>query len=542
MSAISRIPLILVITTFFSFLAQAQQCATAPPADYELTAASGTPVPIPTKKDFSYTRKNDTRVLIRLRDINPYAYKCSVSSTSVAIKEPDISGFTSLIGGVAGSIGASIPGAANPTPTPTPSPTPKGAVGALAVGAAPPCDYNQAHEPIIKLRDAANAINNALQRTRDDQDATLSRLKNALKSLRNQSSCQQTVVQANVVLAVSPFAIASVAVPAIAGPSPTPTPLSLDRAIDNLATDAQWLSQHLTDHLDLSCKTANSPNIEKDLAFLNALISVSSTTPSAVTTWRDQLKALTVVRNNIIYVRTSVRDTLANPQNFTQDLSIDGNQQVVAYTAKCTLVPELSIPSPDAVTSSASAAPAPTPAPSPTPSTWSHDFKFGVGPRLVLAGGVVISPLQQVTFSTTATPGGSGATANTIIQQQNSSTRILPIAMLHARFWDQLYSPSSKHQTIESLSPWLPNYFSAGVTAKSTDNNGTSIEYLFGPSWGLVNRQLFITAGAYAGHQQRLANSLAVGSMTSLSSANLPITQTTIWKAGFAITWAPGGK
>jgi hypothetical protein len=146
----------------------------------------------------------------------------------------------------------------------------------------------------------------------------------------------------------------------------------------------------------------------------------------------------------------------------------------------------------------------------------------------------VISPLQQVSFSTTATAGGSGPTANTIIQQQNSGTRILPIAVLHARYWDQL-PPKNWYS-------FIPNYFSAGVTDKSSDNKGTNIEYLFGPSWAFAERQIFITAGAYAGQQQRLANSLTVGSTTSLSSANLPITQTTIWKAGFAITWAPGGK
>src|SRR4029077_6444859 len=133
-----------------------------------------------------------------------------------------------------------------------------------------------------------------------------------------------------------------------------------------------------------------------------------------------------------------------------------------------------------------------------------------------------------------ATPGGSGPTANTIIQQQNSRTRILPIAMMHARYWDQL--PAKGWYQL------VPNYFSAGVTAKSSDNKGTNIEYLFGPSWAFAERQIFFTAGAYAGQQQRLANSFTVGSTTALSSANLPITQTTIWKAGFAITWAPGGK
>jgi hypothetical protein len=528
-----------VILLLASLFAQAQdQCSTNPTADYQITAATGSPVPL--TSDFNYTRKNDTGVLIRLKDINPYAFKCSVSSTSAPIKEPDISGFTSLIGGVAANAGANIPSTANPTPTPAPAVAPRVLIERPA-GAQSCFDaYNPTHQQIVRLHDVANLINSALQTTQSEQNSRLSSLQTELQSLRHQVACQQTVTQANAVLNVQPFEISQVSMPSnTVAAAPTAAPLA--KAIDWAEAEAQRLSQHLLDTLNDACRTAYRANTDQDLAFINALISVSSSMPSAVSTWRNQLKSLNTVRSNIITVRTSVRDTLASRSNFTQDLSIGGNQQIVTYTAKCTAVPELTIPSPDS-TGSAPPAPSPAPSPTPAPNTWTHDFKFGVGPRLVIAGGVVISPLQQITFSTTATPGGSGPTANTIIQQQNSSTRILPIAMLHGRFWDQLYRSGSNHPNWEMVSPILPNYFSAGVTAKSTDNNGTSIEYLFGPSWGLVNRQIFITAGAYAGHQQRLANSLTVGSATSLGSANLPITQTTIWKAGFAITWAPAGK
>ncbi len=450
-------------------------------------------------------------------------------------------GFTGLIGGVADSLGANIPATSSPTPTPTPAAGPRPAAAANSAPAKSCSEfYDPAHQQVVRLHDVANLINSALQTTQNDQNAQLTSLQNELKSLRHQASCQQTVTQANAVLNVQPFGIAQIVMPT-STLAATPTSVPLTKAIDWAKAEAQRLSQHLLDDLSDACRIANRANTNQDMTFINALISVSASTPSAVSTWRSQLKNLTTVRNNMISVRTSVNDTLSNRSNFTQDLSISGNQQVATYNATCTAVPELTIPSPDA-SSSAAPTPSPTPSPTPAPNTWSHDFKFGVGPRLVIAGGVVISPLQQITFSTTATPGGSGATANTIIQQQNSSTRILPIAMLHGRFWDQLYNPASAHTALQTFSGVLPNYFSAGVTAKSTDNNGTSIEYLFGPSWGLVNRQIFITAGAYAGHQQRLANSLAVGSTTALGSANLPITQTTIWKAGFAVTWAPGGK
>jgi hypothetical protein len=531
--------LLLLMSIVAPLSGQAQdQCPTNPTADYELTAATGTPVPL--TSNFDYTRKNDTSVLVRLKDINPYAFKCTVASTSAPFKEPDISSFTSLIGGVAGNLGATVPAPSSPTPTSTPAGSHIGVLAEHAGGGSCFANYSPTHQQVVRLHDVANLINSALQATQNSQNDKLSSLQIALRSLRHQASCQQTVMQADAVLNVQPFDIAQVAMPA-STLAATPSSVPLTKAIDWAEAEAQRLSQHLLDGLNDDCRTANRTNTEQDMALINALISVGSSTPSAVSTWRSQLKALNTVRNNMISVRTSVNDTLANRANFTQDLSIGGNQQVVTYTAKCTAVPELTIPSPDP-DGLAAPTPSPTPAPTPTPNTWSQDFKFGVGPRLVIAGGVVISPLQQVTFSTTATPGGSGATANTIIQQQNSSTRILPIAMLHGRFWDQLYRPGSIHTSLQTFSRIFPTYLSAGVTAKSTDNNGTSIEYLFGPSWALVNRQIFITAGAYAGHQQRLVNPLTVGSTTALGSANLPITQTTIWKAGFALTWAPGGK
>jgi hypothetical protein len=136
-------------------------------------------------------------------------------------------------------------------------------------------------------------------------------------------------------------------------------------------------------------------------------------------------------------------------------------------------------------------------------------------------------------FSTSNNPAGS-TPANIIVETQKSGTRVLPLAMLSARFWDQLPHKEGYN--------FIPNYLSVGVTAKSTGTNGTSIEYLLGLSRAFAERQLFVTAGAYAGWQQRLGGGLAVGQATSLSSANLPLTLTTVWKPGFSITWAPAGK
>ncbi len=537
-------------------LPSAAQCPSdSDKADYELSAASGNPSPV-TKK-FNYTRPNNSSVTIRLKDINPYHYKCGVSVTSTDVKEPDISSFTSLIGGV-----AATPGAALPAPAATPSLTPTGEKGQPKVkAAAPDCtaSYKPTHDQVIYLHDSAALIDTAIQQTREAQDAALNLLKNDLPTLRAQSSCKATVDQAHVVLNRAPFDVASV--PMQASPPPpgdylaqaaiSAGPLPLEKAVDALSLRAQLLAQRLTDNLSDECRTAYAKVTAQDLAFLNALATGSSSNPSAVSGWRDQVKGLATVRNNIIGVQGAVKAVLDNPENFTITRTIDGDQQIVTYTAKCDVVPEITAPAPASITAGAQPQPSPAPTPSPTPGTFTHDFKFGLGPRFALAGGVVISPLAQVTFSTTANPAasaaGSTAPANIITKSQDSGTRILPMAMLHGRFWDNLPNCDPEKSCFSRYAfPWLPSYFSAGVTAKSTDNNGTSIEYLLGPSWALVNRQVFITVGAYAGHQQRLASSAAnplnVGDATSLSAANLPLTLTTIWKIGFALSWAPAGK
>jgi hypothetical protein len=393
------------------------------------------------------------------------------------------------------------------------------------------------HLEIAHLEGFARNINSSLEATQTNKNTMLNEFNDrvhGLVELRTGARCTDIVSRAQDLMARPVFNIENV--PA------SPNPLPLDLAINQMAFQAQALNGHLGEGLTDACKAEARGFIDDDKAFLSALVVGTSSAPSAIEQWRSQLKTLNTIRANIVNAQNSIGAVLSNRQNFTIDTSIHGNQQTVTYTATCSplAIQMISAPDPGAAASTSPAPPAAPPTsgggstPATPASTWKHDFKFGQGPRFILAGGVVISPLQQVTFSTTATPGGSGSTANTIIQQQNSSTRVLPIAMLHARYWDQLPA--------RTWYSFIPNYFSAGVTAKSSDNKGTNIEYLFGPSWAFAEHQIFITAGAYAGQQQRLANSLAVGSTTSLSSANLPITQSTIWKAGFAVTWAPGGK
>jgi hypothetical protein len=380
---------------------------------------------------------------------------------------------------------------------------------------------------VVTLKDQRDAINEALRTTLNLEKQSLQDFSQGVVQLRNQTSCAATVQSATTLANQQPFAVSLV------------SGVPLDQAIDQLANQAQSVLSQLTDGMDSSCKQSLQADINEDSAFLSALVHGTTAVPAVADQWRSQLNQLNSVNSQLASARATIQAVLQNRQNFTIDTPLSGNQVDIKATASCSPVAVLQVPPSSTPGSPASATSPATPqvtGSKPAASaanTWSQDFKFGPGPRFVLSGGLVVSPLTQIIYSTSVNP--AAPPANIIIRQQNSSTRILPMAMLSGRFWDQL--PYEKGYR------FVPNYLSVGVTAKSTGNNtGTNIEYLLGLSWAFADRQLFFTAGAYAGWQQRLGGGLTVGEATALSSANLPISLTTVWKPGFSITWAPAGK
>jgi hypothetical protein len=537
LSRLIILSMIVVTTLIFPTLSdgQAAQCTSTPVGAnvglYQLSASSGTP--IPQNPLSSYVFKNDTPLVVRLSDINPFAFQCSISSTSQAFQETAISSFLGDIGGVA-NVGASTP---NPSPSAGKAPAAPAAARPFIANnipqpAAPrsPCvdQYlDQVHElQVLPLQDQRDAINAAFDNTLTAEKQALQTFAQDVQQMRSQTSCNNTVQSATILAGRGSFAISAV------------NGVPLDQAIDQLGNEAQTLYSHLTDGMDATCKQSLAAMINEDSAFLAALAHGTTAVPAAIDQWRNQLNQLNTVNSQLSATRSTVQAVLQNRQNFAIDTPVSGNQTDVKVTASCNPVATLQVPS---TTSTSAGTTSPTlnsqsggkPAAASTSSTWSQDFNFGPGPRFILSGGIVISPLSQITYSTSANPT-SGGLANIIIKQQQSNTRILPIAMLSGRFWDQL--PYKAEYRI------LPNYLSVGVTAKSTGSNGTNIEYLLGLSWAFANRQLFFTAGAYSGWQQRLNGGLTVGQATSLSSSNLPTSETNVWKPGFSITWAPGGK
>jgi len=150
---------------------------------------------------------------------------------------------------------------------------------------------------------------------------------------------------------------------------------------------------------------------------------------------------------------------------------------------------------------------------------------FGGGQRVYAAAGPTVSFLSVKEFQR-ATGFTSGTTAGTIIDfKTDSSTRVSPLmGFLHWRPLDN-----------EHL------FLSFGATAKS-DNQSTSAEFLFGPSWGFLGNRIFFTGGAYVGQQQKLAGNLHIGDTVPGSlTGEIPVQKSYHWSGGFSINFRISG-
>ncbi|MGA9994431.1 MAG: hypothetical protein WBP93_03400, partial [Pyrinomonadaceae bacterium] len=150
-------------------------------------------------------------------------------------------------------------------------------------------------------------------------------------------------------------------------------------------------------------------------------------------------------------------------------------------------------------------------------------------PRFMLSGGLVYSPLPRRTFKSVkgftrdaqGNPTGDGS-ADIIGFGENSSRRLLPMVLLNSRLLS--YKPASL-------------YFSLGITAKHDDN--VDIEYLIGPSVGLLNDRAVLTFGAYGGKEQNLVSDVKVGDELpdSVGKAKL-FRKSYVWKPGFSFSYS----
>ena len=150
-------------------------------------------------------------------------------------------------------------------------------------------------------------------------------------------------------------------------------------------------------------------------------------------------------------------------------------------------------------------------------------INFGGGARFAIAGGVVVSPFETITFK--RVPALVNGQQTTIIgREESSNSRILPILMLHGRLWEGTGTVSGVH-------------FSLGVTAKPTDKE-TNVEFLLGPSVSFIEQRLFFTFGGYAGRRKQLEGNLVPGQeLPKEFTDDIPTSNHLVWKPGFALTY-----
>jgi hypothetical protein len=122
---------------------------------------------------------------------------------------------------------------------------------------------------------------------------------------------------------------------------------------------------------------------------------------------------------------------------------------------------------------------------------------FGGGPRFSISGGMVLSGLERKEFQPVQTfrpdTVGNQVVDKTFIGfKENSNYRFNPMLMLHIR-------PTNSGEF----------YLSWGITARK-DNEGTDVEYLFGPTYApnLFERRIMFTGGLYLGKRQDLTGGL----------------------------------
>jgi hypothetical protein len=478
--------------------------------------------------------KNGDRVWIVVEDINPFVANYTLKVKQQPVTETAISTFLSALGGIDSSIVPSgngskqSPGSASPDSSAAPPPP-----GKEVVKSAPPprCDDGPLQELIRtfnQLTDDESTLNKTINDIGDKYKKYATTYDEKLSGVKGQRHCKGIKSSADDFRSF----LASVPTPDdlrpkdFGGVSSSSDPVQALRSrLAKLQDDAKKqragiLKFKRSASANAACSSLlelNQDNLDKQDEFIDGLIGPGSG-PSEIQALSDKLNQFKAIYQHWSDAHAAVEklyDPAQSGNPFVLTYSLTDSQSdddVTLQPVPPVLAPPKSSSSPTSKnTETQNPAGSSLAASDPT-------VHFGYGPRFTLGGGLVVSFLKNRQFTT-----ANGQ----IAYQNNSQTRILPIAVLNSRFYD--CDPD------ESKCLWVPQ-ITVGITAKA-DDKGTSPEYLIGPSWALLRRQLFITAGAYAGQQQRLLGGLQVGQSTTLSAANLPVAKEYHWSGAIAITW-----
>ncbi|MDX2043553.1 MAG: hypothetical protein SF097_20215 [Acidobacteriota bacterium] len=160
----------------------------------------------------------------------------------------------------------------------------------------------------------------------------------------------------------------------------------------------------------------------------------------------------------------------------------------------------------------------------------SAKYKFGDAPFFTISGGIVFSTLAKREFDKVQgfeldrSGMRTGAAPTTIIGlKEEADTRLSPLVMLNGRII------STNTSLLDGV------HVSLGVTAKN-DGKNTNIEFLVGPSFSFLERNLFLTVGGYVGKQQKLAGDFYLGQKVD-ASTSVTVQSNYRWSFGAAITY-----
>lgn len=154
-------------------------------------------------------------------------------------------------------------------------------------------------------------------------------------------------------------------------------------------------------------------------------------------------------------------------------------------------------------------------------------LRFGQ-PWFVMSSGLSFSPIHNRDYQLVQVPPVGNDPGTRLIPKVDSDWRLTPMIMGNINI-----ASLSKFLMKVPMEPTL--YLSVGATL-ANNSQSTGVEYLFGPSIGLFQSRLIVTAGLYRANVINLANGytsetrLAVGSRT-------PTVNATREGLGFAITY-----
>ncbi|HEX3740795.1 MAG TPA: hypothetical protein VHV29_13930 [Terriglobales bacterium] len=474
---------------------------------------------------------NGDKVLIVVTNVNPFAGKYTLQLKKQPVQDLNVGDFLSSLGGiVTGFIPKTADTKQATTPAPSPPPSgarePKPAVCNISIQRDVFDPYNDFSKEQASLHNAIGAITQVYATDGTTYQKDLSALQSANQCKIIQSRVED--LRKFLFSIESPDEVRSeqLKVQGIEAISTSSNSTAyLTQEVQKLGVDAvnvraavlKYRNDIVGDKACQSTANTNDTKLKDIMNVIDKTIGPSSGIPElqALFSQVDQLKTQYA---QLGQTREGIDQTLAqfsNPFLMTQYVSESQTDVDVTLT-----VAPIGLNS-----SSSNKQPNLSPQTPSTPQSQSANkvfeqlIHFGYGSRFGISGGIAVSNLEKRQFTTAN---------NKIAYQDNSNTRILPMALLHARIID---CDSSVHDTC-----FLVPQLSFGITAKS-DDKGTTPEYLLGPSWALAAQKLFLTFGAYAGEQQRLLGGLSVGQTTTLSAANLPVAKEYHWRLGFALSW-----